>query len=214
MYVVTLGTIEFPIAPSRIELSIRNQNKTITLINEGEVNLLKQPGLTEISFDARIPQQRYPFTRNLQSVRYYLDALERMKLQLKPVRFTVSRGAGRFATDLEVSLEDYKVTEDAGNGFDLLVAIKLKEYRFFSTKTIAVTQTGDGETATATVQETREPGEEPAEKSHQVVSGDSLWNIAKYYLGDGSRYKEIYEINKDKIVNPNLIYPGQVLVLP
>ena len=33
-------------------------------------------------------------------------------------------------------------------------------------------------------------------------------------LGSGSRYTEIYNLNKDKIKNPNLIYAGQVLRIP
>lgn len=36
----------------------------------------------------------------------------------------------------------------------------------------------------------------------------------KSLLGSGSRYTEIYNLNKDKIKNPNLIYPGQVLRIP
>lgn len=44
--------------------------------------------------------------------------------------------------------------------------------------------------------------------------GDCLWNIAKALLGSGSRYTEIYNLNKDKIKNPNLIYAGQVLRIP
>ena len=41
--------------------------------------------------------------------------------------------------------------------------------------------------------------EKPAQKSHTVVSGDTLWGIAQTFYGDGSRYTEIYEANKDKI---------------
>ena len=39
-------------------------------------------------------------------------------------------------------------------------------------------------------------------------------NIAKKQLGNGADYTKIYNLNKDKIKNPNLIYPGQVLTLP
>ena len=38
--------------------------------------------------------------------------------------------------------------------------------------------------------------------------------IAKKQLGDGSRWKEIHDLNRDKISNPNLIHPGLVLVMP
>ncbi len=50
--------------------------------------------------------------------------------------------------------------------------------------------------------------------SYTVVKGDCLWNIAKKFYGKGSQYTVIYNANKDKIKNPNLIYPGQVLIIP
>lgn len=51
-------------------------------------------------------------------------------------------------------------------------------------------------------------------RTYTVKKGDCLWNIAKKYYGKGSLYTKIYEANRDKIKNPNLIYPGQVLKIP
>jgi nucleoid-associated protein YgaU len=51
--------------------------------------------------------------------------------------------------------------------------------------------------------------------SSRVVSrGDSLWRISHITYGDGARYALVYRANRDQIRNPNLIYPGQTLVLP
>jgi nucleoid-associated protein YgaU len=51
--------------------------------------------------------------------------------------------------------------------------------------------------------------------SSKVISrGDSLWRISRVTYGDGSRYELLYRANRDRIRNPNLIYPGQTLVLP
>lgn len=50
--------------------------------------------------------------------------------------------------------------------------------------------------------------------SYTVQSGDSLSKIAQRTLGDGNRWREIYQLNQDVIKNPNMIYPGQVLKLP
>jgi nucleoid-associated protein YgaU len=47
-----------------------------------------------------------------------------------------------------------------------------------------------------------------------VTRGDSLWRISRLRLGNGMRYTVIYEANSSQIRNPNLIYSGQVLVLP
>ena len=51
-------------------------------------------------------------------------------------------------------------------------------------------------------------------RTYTVKRGDCLWNIAKKYYGKGNQYTKIYNANRDKIKNPNLIYPGQVLTIP
>ena len=51
-------------------------------------------------------------------------------------------------------------------------------------------------------------------RTYTVKSGDSLSKIAQSQLGDGAKWKAIYEANRDKIDDPDLIHPGQVLNLP
>lgn len=60
-----------------------------------------------------------------------------------------------------------------------------------------------------------EPSVKPADtKTYTVVEGDSLSKIAKKTLNDAKLWEKIYQLNKDTIKNPNLIYPGQIIVLP
>jgi nucleoid-associated protein YgaU len=47
-----------------------------------------------------------------------------------------------------------------------------------------------------------------------VSRGDSLWRISRLTYGAGTRYAVIYQANRQQIRNPNLIYPGQVFVVP
>lgn len=47
-----------------------------------------------------------------------------------------------------------------------------------------------------------------------VSRGDSLWRISQSTYGAGTRYAVIYQANREQIRNPDLIYPGQVFVLP
>ena len=51
-------------------------------------------------------------------------------------------------------------------------------------------------------------------RTYTVKSGDSLSKIAQQVYGDDSRSTEIFEANKDKIKDPNLIQPGQKLNIP
>ena len=54
----------------------------------------------------------------------------------------------------------------------------------------------------------------PASVTVTVQPGFTLWGIAKRQFGDGILYVQVYEANKDKIKDPDLIYPGQVFTLP
>ena len=47
-----------------------------------------------------------------------------------------------------------------------------------------------------------------------VQPGNTLWAIAQDNLGDGLLYVSLFEANADQIRDPDLIYPGQVFVIP
>ena len=49
---------------------------------------------------------------------------------------------------------------------------------------------------------------------YTVKSGDNLSKISKKYLDDPNRYKDIFNLNKDILKNPDLIQPGQKLKIP
>ncbi len=50
--------------------------------------------------------------------------------------------------------------------------------------------------------------------SYTVQSGDTLWKIAEDHYGDGKRYPEIFEANKELLDSPDRILPGQKLLIP
>ena len=60
------------------------------------------------------------------------------------------------------------------------------------------------------------PAAEPAAGPSTVTvqPGFTLWRIASENLGDGVRYVQVFEANKDQIRDPDLIYPGQVFTIP
>ena len=62
---------------------------------------------------------------------------------------------------------------------------------------------------------TTAPQSAPAgSRTYTVVKGDSLSKIASKLLGDGNKWRRIYDANRTTIENPDLIYPGQVLTIP
>ena len=294
-----------PVTPGKLTIKIKGKNQTLVLLNEGEINILKKPGLTEIT----VPLT-FPMLTSEKPPEYYLGLLEKGKTdeENNTTQFILTRtspsGKLLFDTNIKVSIEDYSIVENAQNGLDLSVEVKLKQYRDYGTKTV---QLDDGtsqtdnpeETAAETTRDTsgmivagdtvrivgddavyggaspdyrglkipvcyknqwytvskvqtnmgteealieelyswvalvylekqgsssgsgavsvsteRSSDTAPKTTSYTVQDGDSLWGIAKKYYGDGAQYDRIYEANKDKIDNPNLIYTGQVLTIP
>lgn len=219
-YSFFLDGVQFPIAPSSMETKINNNNSTITLINESEVNILKKAGLTDISFDLLLPNSKYPFAEypdGFQPATYYLEKLESLKLSNKPFQFIISRmkpnGDLLFDTNMKVSLEDYPIQEDAENGFDIVVSLNLKQYREYGTKVLELKKpkTAGGKKVAKTTKPRASSKTTP--KSHKVVRGDTLWAICKKYYGKVSRAMTDELAVKNGIKNPNLIYPGQVIKL-
>jgi len=215
MYSFFLGGLRLPVAPSKMSLKVSNKNRTIDLMNLGEVNILKAPGLSDISFEFLLPAVQYPFAvydGGFVAPEQYLASLKKLKKDKKPFRFTVSRispkGDFLFETNMLVSLESYSIVEDAQNGLDIMVSVELKEYKSYGTQTLKIeASASDSEPAKAVIEEKR-PAKEPISQ-YTVKAGDSLWAICKKQLGDGSKYAEIAKLNG--ISNPSSIIPGQTI---
>jgi nucleoid-associated protein YgaU len=71
----------------------------------------------------------------------------------------------------------------------------------------------DPETVAAVMaEETADPDFTVATRT--IQPGNTLWAIAEERYGAGILYVEVYEANRDRIRDPDLIYPGQVFTLP
>lgn len=202
MYALYMSGVRLPVAPSQIEYKINNQNKTVDLLGIGEVNRIKSPGLTQITFEVLIPHKQYPFAiypDGFKNQEYYLKLFSILKNDKRPFEFLVVRDKDKSKEirdlPIMVSLESYTIIEDASNAFDLLIKIELKEYKAYNTGFVV---------------DSRNEHFQENHKSYTVQDGDTLWGICKKFLGDGTAYVKIAKINK--IPNPNLIYPGQVII--
>ena len=223
-YYFYLGNVLLPVPPEKNEIKVTNKNKSYTLMNYQEINIMKNAGLTEINFEVLLPNVKYPFAvykDGFKNAKYYLDILESLKSKRMAFQFIISRqlpnGTALFDTNIKASLEDYTIKEERNEGFDFKVKIKLKQYKEFSTKTVKVDikqYRPPVVERVVTTNNTAAAPEQPSGQNYTVVRGDCLWNIAKRFYGNGSQYPRIFEANRDKIKNPNLIYPGQVFWIP
>lgn len=219
-----------PITPSELTIKTGSKNKVVTLINDGDINILKSPTLVEITFEARFPMRKYPYSREPLYFEDYLEKFTKAKESKKPIRFKVARstpnGKGTWGSDWLVGLEELETYESADNGDDVIVKFKLKQYKEYGVKTVQVENQVPNSTSTSDTPRTNEnpPASEPT--TYPIKSGDTLWSIAKYFYGNGALYTKILNANKTGLDNEakkhgkqsssdgHWIYPNYVLTIP
>ena len=163
-YSCYLGGVEWP-TPAKLTVKIKGKNKTLTLLNEGEINFLRTPGLSEIVLPVTLSM-----LTGSRSPSYYMGVLERLKTSKGTTQFILVRrspdGRRLFDTNMTVSVEDYNITEDAKEGLDVSVDINLKQWRSYGTKTAKVEQPStDTGKQTVTVEKERDAPSGPSPPS-------------------------------------------------
>ncbi len=220
-YEIYIDDMLLPLPPEKIPVKYNGQNQTVSLINGEEINLIKPSGLADISLDIIIPQMDYPcavWDGSIDNAEGFLERLGQLKKSKRPFEFIIIRqgpsGESLFDTSMDVTLEEYQVSDDVGEGLDVKVSLSMKEYKHYGTKIMNFTIVDDKQETDSSQDGTKRHGEPQTQKNYTVTKGDCLWSISKKQLGNGNRWQEIYQLNQDKIKNPNLIYPGQVLIIP
>lgn len=219
MYKIYLGIDEgeegfiLPVLPEKIEISQKGDNKTYNVINLGEVNNINLPLLEDISFESHFPLRVNSFVsieeKRLMDPDYYVKKIDGWRNNLKKIRFIFTGGP------LEInglfSIENFKYEEHGGEVGDIYYSLELKRYKEYSARKVTQKTTSNGGFVFIPAKE-ETPPTNPVNTTYTVVKGDTLWHIAKRFLGDGSRYPEIAKLNN--IDNEDLIYPGQVFKIP
>lgn len=207
-----LGQLVFPLLPESLTLTQQAAHQRVTLWDLGEVTQLRSPGQLTLSFSGFFPgKSSFPgessFPGGTLSAAGAARQLREMMATHAAQLFVVA--GVPFPLSMQMTVEELTLTQQAGDEDGIHYALTLREYRT-PTFTTIVTTTGSGSGGTAALPQ--RPDSRPAETRYTVVKGDSLWAIARRFLGSGSRYPEIARLNQ--IPNSNLIYPGQVLRLP
>ena len=212
------ATYRLPVNPEEIETSSAQAIEKYEILKLGQIAIPTHLELKEYNFEAEFPHNPLHYVETSGDFRdsdFYLRLFEQWRQKKEPVRFIASNGIGDDINTL-VLIEELTITERAGEEGDKYISFRLLEYREFGKKAVVVTTPTPAGTVIA-VAKKEEPAPAVNPKSngtHVVQSGDTLWAIAKKYYGNGNQYPKIVNANKDKIKNPNLIYPGQKLVIP
>lgn len=228
-------TIPFPLAPEQFNTSVGNKNKTIELVNIGEVNIPKNIGLRVWNFKLLLPKDFALLTDSYVSQSqnteafgdyhepvWYLNRIRDIKERQEIVYLIIIRKyidsidgesityKNLFGGNVKVTIEDYKVEENAGEEGDFYVTLNLKEYREVGLviDTVPTGKVEDGKIQVKEEVQRQDSREIPS--TYTVKQGDTLWSIAKLQLGDGSEYKTIMKLNG---LTSSLIVQGQILKL-
>ena len=203
----------FPVNPDQISISDGRMFQEIPIINLG-TTLLAGPmapqGLQFASFFPKIFDASYCNYRSIENpvhswnriVRWMGRNVNNVQLPATPLRVTIT--GSKFSQIMVVT--DFSRDQLGGEPGDIFYQITLRQWR---RQVIRI------EAADATGTETTRTDVPKTGVTYTVKKGDTLWAIAKRFYGDGSKWPTIYNANKKVIGgNPNLIRPGQVLVIP
>lgn len=202
MYQFWLGGILLPVTPGDLTIKINDKDKTVSMINESEVNILKLPGLKDVTIsELLLPAQRYPFVQSEAKIDpdYYLGKLEKWKNERKPIKFKVIRlktNKPLWNTNMYVTIGPYEIIEDADKyGMDVCIKLPMKEYRHWGAKKLVPKKNKKNGKTYATIKGSRMLTKSVA-KIYTVKSGDTLMIIAKKQLNNASAWKKIYQLNQ------------------
>ena len=177
-----------------------NKDKTIDLLNVGEVNVPGMRGLIKVSLATFLPDSNSPFFTGT-APEQIVQAVKKAKNGQKAVRIIISGSDVNTQFNVSSMNEIYK----EGQG-DIYISWSFIELRDLNTGQVASFVRRYTDTGLCTRRTARS-----VPKVILVQSGDTLWNLARRYYDDGSRWKEIAMANG---MYEDALVPGMRLVLP
>lgn len=218
MYNVYFGDILCPVAPEKISVNYGSGCEVVKLADGGEIGVPSGNFLREIEFSLLLPNSVYPFAvykSGFCGADHYLEKFEEMLREKTPFQLIITRSGSLRVTNIKCLIESLYAYEDAKNGKDYTVKLKLREYKSFAAKKL------DPDAADGIFKSQRSTEKSPAPKNksvfYSVVKGDCMWMIAQRFYGNGNLYPKIYEANKSKLAGRSpkfLIFVGDVLEIP
>lgn len=214
-----INGVQLPVNPFEdLTFSASVANKDYEVVALGEVTQIGNRKLINVDIKSLFTDKGYSFRvveRPKKAIEYVNMVYELLNAK-KPIRFVVTGDE----TDINMlcSITGFKHSQKFGEEGEYYYSLELKEYREYQAKKVVIQKQKTllaSAKAKPTVKSVPQRTEKkPEQKTHTVRKGDTLWGISKKYYGNGSKWTKIYDANKDKIKNPNLIYPNQVFVIP
>jgi len=205
------------VLPGKIEVQSSGNSKSYDISQLGEINVIKNLKLREIAFESFFPASWFPGVnverRAMFVPVYYIEHIEKWRKEKQPMRLVFYGSTMKF--DMYVSVEKFSWSEEGGAVGDIHYQIAFKEYRFYAAKKVEVRAVdGQKKVVMPKNQSAPRPDTRVQPKTYTLVAGDNLWKVAKKFLGDGSKYKQIQTLNGINDSELKRLPIGKVIKLP
>lgn len=210
-------TYRIPVNPEELKIQNKLSIDNYNVLGLGQVAVANYKELNTYSFETEFPfnvTSYVNYNKDFKNSDFWINLFENWMKNKSIVRFIASNGLGKDINTLTL-ISNMQVTEKAGEEGDKYISLELLEYREFNKKVAVIKNENNGAANKVTSPNNPSKTNPKAKtKTYVVKSGDTLWAIAKKYYGNGADYPKIFNANKKIVSNPNLIYPGQKLVIP
>ena len=214
--------MRFPLLPDELQAKGSANMITMNIIATGEVKIPRGSKLVQYSWSGIFPGEHMKnllFLREWQRPITYVNTLCRWYSNAKKLRLMLTESP----VNVDVYIQDFTYKAKGGNG-EYEYSITLVDARTVTVNTVA--EAGIETDTLSKMISAHYVAIRPANYAqkyitHTVVLGDTLYSIAKKYLGSGEKWETIYNLNKEmidaankgKAVSKDTIYVGQVLLI-
>lgn len=133
---------QLPVNPEELKIVSSGNNKTTEIIKLGEINLLRQMKLREITINSFLPiNENFPYVLTkgkFQKPNYYLDFFQKIRNEKAHCKFIVSDAA----INMLVAIESFEWSQSGGD-LDVYFTLKLKEYVPYSARKVVIKEVTD-----------------------------------------------------------------------
>lgn len=217
------GDFAFPSLPEEVKVTYATKYQSYSIISLGDVKIPRGTEVDTITWNGTFygkSRKNLKFLKKWVSPKTCISTLKQWRNKGTVLRLLITGSPVNL--DVTIAKIDYKLTGGLGDITYTITFNAYKELKIYTTAEREITAYEKKTTTRVT------PEKETSNSNYTIKYGDNLWTLAREKLGDGTRWKEIYDANKDVIEKTARqyghssaitttgvwIFPGEEIVIP